>query len=71
MQTAETSTTLGTFGRADLSELTGRSLETVDNWRRKGILPPEMKLPSGAVLWFKEDILEWLRSHQVDRSAAA
>lgn len=68
MQNTETPRTLG---RADVAALIGRCLESVDSYRRKGIMPPEIKLPSGAVRWFESDILDWLRSHQVDRSAAA
>lgn len=61
---------LETVGRADVGKLIGRCLETVDNMRRKGELPEEIKLPSGAVRWFKSDIYAWLRKHQVKRGAA-
>lgn len=70
MQTTETNSTPRTLGRAEVAKLIGRGLATVDNYRQKGILPPEFKLPSGAVRWFESDILDWLRSHQVDRSQA-
>lgn len=71
MQTTENGSTPRTLGRADVAALIGRTLATVDNYRCKGIMPPEIKLPSGAVRWFEADIMEWLRSHQVEKVAVA
>lgn len=53
------STTLLT--RQTLAEHLHRSVPTVDRWRSKGWLPKPVKLPSGAVVWRRETIDNWLR----------
>ena len=53
--------------RHDLARITGKSLPTIDRWRRLGLLPPQVKYGPRTVGWPRVIIEKWL----AEKEAAA
>lgn len=46
-------------GLAEIAELVGVGRNTVDQWRRRGILPDPLTTVSGNPVWARQDIEAW------------
>lgn len=49
-------------GPKEMMRITGKSWPTLWRWRRKGLLPPCVRTPSGSPGWLASEVAEWLSS---------
>lgn len=53
-----------------LAAILGVHYTTIWRLRKRGELPPEIKLPNGRIGWLYGDVRKWLESHRVTNNAA-
>jgi predicted DNA-binding transcriptional regulator AlpA len=48
--------------KRSLAKLLSVNSFTIDNWRKRGLMPPCVKLTEGTVAWRRCDIEHWLQT---------
>jgi predicted DNA-binding transcriptional regulator AlpA len=59
------------FRPKDLAERYGVSRQTINNWERRGFLPPRKRYGPNCVAWDYETIIEFERSRPIGIAKAA
>jgi predicted DNA-binding transcriptional regulator AlpA len=57
---------LGCVTKRELAKLLRINKWTIDSWRRRGWLPPEIVASPQLVLWRRRDIEEWLEERKAN-----
>ncbi|WP_108682071.1 AlpA family transcriptional regulator [Methyloceanibacter sp. wino2] len=50
--------------KKDLAKRLGVNPWTLDNWRRRGLMPPPIKITENMLFWRVSDIDAWLREKE-------